>query len=135
MAVGEAFNAAGKTDILVRDGDRNLLVCECKFWKGAKSLNDAVDQLMSYLTWRDAKALLVVFNRTTQMTTVISTTESALPAHPSYRRGLKKSGETSFECVLERKDDHDREVHLFVVVMDVPSQNPTKRSQEPGSEL
>lgn len=111
-AVGEAFNASGKTDILVRDGDRNLLVCECKFWKGTKSLNDAVDQLMSYLTWRDAKALLV------------------LREHPLFRRDLKKSTESVFECVLERKDDRDREVHLSVMVMDVPSQNPTKRSKE-----
>ena len=129
-AVGEAFNASGKTDILVRDGDRNLLVCECKFWKGAKSLDEAVDQLMSYLTWRDAKALLVMFNRNTQMTTVLSAVEATLPKYPSYRRGLTRPSETVFECVLARKDDNDREVQLSVMVMDVPSQNPPKRSKE-----
>jgi len=129
-AVGEAFNASGKTDILLRDADKNLLICECKFWTGAKSLTDAVDQLMSYLTWRDAKALLVVFNRTTRMATVLKAIEQGIPEHLLYRRGFRSSGEAEFECVLQRTDDPDREVRLTVMVMDVPSDKPTRRSKE-----
>lgn len=129
-AVGEAFNASGKTDILLRDADRNLLICECKFWTGPKSLTDAVNQLMSYLTWRDAKALLVVFNRSTQMTTVLKAIEQGLPEHALYLRGFRLSGESEFECILHREDDPDREVRLTVMVMDVPSDRPTRRSKE-----
>ena len=29
-AAGEVFNAAGKTDILIRAGDRNVFIAECK---------------------------------------------------------------------------------------------------------
>jgi hypothetical protein len=32
--VAEAFNVAGKTDILVRHQNRNLFVAECKLWSG-----------------------------------------------------------------------------------------------------
>lgn len=32
-ATGETFNIFGKTDILLREGDRNVLITECKCWK------------------------------------------------------------------------------------------------------
>src|SRR6202041_3474783 len=62
-ATSETFNGAGKTDILLRVNDRNIFIAECKFWNGQKSLTDAIDQLFSYLTWRDSKAALIVFSR------------------------------------------------------------------------
>ena len=34
-ATGETFNAAGKTDILIRVEDRNVFIGECKWWSGA----------------------------------------------------------------------------------------------------
>jgi hypothetical protein len=33
-ASAEAFNYQGKTNILIRYEDRNLFICECKFWTG-----------------------------------------------------------------------------------------------------
>jgi hypothetical protein len=59
QATGETFNASGKTDILIRAGDRNVFIGECKIWKGPKELLKAIDQLLSYLTWRDTKAALI----------------------------------------------------------------------------
>ncbi len=29
----ETFNMSGKTDILLREGERNVFIAECKFWK------------------------------------------------------------------------------------------------------
>src|SRR5262249_10958172 len=54
-ATGETFNAAGKTDILVREGNRNLFIGECKIWHGSNKFAEAIDQLLGYLTWRDTK--------------------------------------------------------------------------------
>ena len=31
-ATSETFNGKGKTDILIRVGDRNIVIAECKFW-------------------------------------------------------------------------------------------------------
>ena len=31
-ATSETFNGKGKTDILIRVGDRNIFIAECKFW-------------------------------------------------------------------------------------------------------
>jgi hypothetical protein len=53
---------AGKTDILLREGDRNVFIAERKFWKGPKAFAEAIDHLLSYATWRDSKAVILVFN-------------------------------------------------------------------------
>jgi hypothetical protein len=63
-ATGETFNAAGKTDILVREGNRNLFIGECKIWEGSKKFLQGIEQLLSYLTWRDTKSAIIVFSRT-----------------------------------------------------------------------
>lgn len=39
-ATGQTFNMAGKTDILLREGERNVFIAECKFWKGPKALSN-----------------------------------------------------------------------------------------------
>ena len=64
-ATGERFNAQGKTDILVREDDRNIFIAECKFWRGDKSFTDTIDQLLGYIAWRDTKAAIILFNRRT----------------------------------------------------------------------
>jgi hypothetical protein len=54
-ATGETFNASGKTDILIREGNKNVFIAECKFWHGQKAFGEAIGQLLGYLTWRDSK--------------------------------------------------------------------------------
>jgi len=63
-ATGETFNAGGKTDILIRAENRNVFIAECKFWRGSKSFSDAKDQLLRYLSSRDSKCALLIFNQT-----------------------------------------------------------------------
>ena len=62
-ASAETFNYEGKTDILIRSGDKNIFIAECKFWGGQKMLTETIDQLLGYLTWRDSKAAILIFNR------------------------------------------------------------------------
>lgn len=47
-ATGETFNASGKTDILIREGNKNVFIAECKFWRGHKVFVEAVGQLLGY---------------------------------------------------------------------------------------
>jgi hypothetical protein len=54
-ASGETFNASGKTDILIKVDNKNIFIAECKFWDGVKKFNEAIDQLLGYLSWRDSK--------------------------------------------------------------------------------
>jgi hypothetical protein len=83
-ATGETFNSGGKVDILVRVTDRNVFVGECKWWSGSKSFADpetgesALDQLLSYTTWRDGKLALAVFVKNKELEPVVDSAQAKL---------------------------------------------------------
>ena len=121
QATGETFNHTGKTDIIVRSENKNIFVAECKFWTGPKGFNDAIDQLLGYTCWRDTKAAMIIFNRDTQMSTVLDKIPSIVENHPNYKRTVSRgAGETSFRYHFGHRDDMARELVLTVLVFDVP---------------
>jgi hypothetical protein len=66
-ATGETFNYQGKTDILIREENRNVFIAECKFWKGEKQFLETIDQLLPYVSWRDRKAAILIFDRNAKL--------------------------------------------------------------------
>jgi len=123
QASGETFNFAGKTDIIIRDGERNVFIAECKFWNGPKALTEALDQLLSYASWRDTKTATLLFNRGRQLSTVLDKIPLTVSAHPHCRRRVEYKSETGFRFVFEHPDDSGRELTLTVLVFEVPSPN------------
>lgn len=119
-ATGETFNMAGKTDILLREGDRNVFIAECKFWNGPKGIDKAVDQLLSYATWRDSKTAILVFNRGTETSTVLKGVDSAVQSHSNFKRIVRWPHESGFRYVLHANGDRNRELILTVLVFHVP---------------
>ena len=116
-SAGEAFNHKGKTDLMVKNGDDILFIAECKFWKGAKVLIDAISQLLGYLTWRDSKTALLIFNRDVGMTTALQSIEDAISKHSNYLSG-KKNGDARFDCVFHLNEDKNRRVKMAIFVFD-----------------
>jgi hypothetical protein len=113
-AAGEVFNAAGKTDILIRAEDRNVFIAECKIWKGPTTIRDALGQLLSYLTWRDTKAALLVFIRHGEPPTeVINKAIKEIEGHPNYKRTFRtgEDGER-YNFIVHAAGDPDREIRL-----------------------
>lgn len=121
QATGETFNHEGKTDILIRSDGRNIFIAECKFWRGEKVLEETVDQLLSYLSWRDTKAALIIFNRNKGLSAVIETAKNAMKAHPQYKRGPEVEGDTRFRYVLANPDDPNREIIVTLMIFDIPA--------------
>lgn len=119
-ATGETFNMSGKTDILLREGDRNVFIAECKFWKGPKVFGEAIDQLLGYATWRDSKTAILVFNRGTETSTVLSGMASIAKAHANFKRAADWPHESGFRYVLHSNGDKNRELILTVLVFHVP---------------
>jgi hypothetical protein len=119
-ATGETFNMAGKTDILLREGDRNVFIAECKFWKGPKAFAEAIDQLVSYATWRDSKTVILVFNRGTDTSTVLKGVDATAKAHANFKRVVDWPHESGFRYVLHANGDSSRELILTVLVFHVP---------------
>lgn len=120
-ATGETFNMSGKTDILLREGERNVFIAECKFWKGPKAFSEAIDQLLGYATWRDGKTAILVFNRGTEMSTVMTGVDATVKAHANFKRAVTWPHETGFRYVFHANGDKNRELTLTVLVFHVPS--------------
>ena len=116
-ATGETFRRSGKTDIRIENKDRAAFVAECKVWRGSSELNEATDQLLSYLTWRDCKTAIVIFNKSTAgFTEIQQKIPGIVKSHSNYERTLdnKQAGEWRFVC--RSKEDPGRKViiHIFM---------------------
>jgi hypothetical protein len=122
QATGETFNFQGKTDILIRADGRNVFIAECKIWKGEKAFLATLDQLLSYLSWRDTKAAVVLFNRNADFSAVLAKISETAPKHPLFKRDRGKSGESVFRYVFAQPNDSTREVILTVLAFDIPTQ-------------
>jgi hypothetical protein len=120
QATGETFNFEGKTDILIRVDGKNVFIGECKFWTGVKAFLETIDQLLSYLSWRDTKAAVVIFSRNAGFGAVLEKIAEAVPNHPNFKRNLGKLDESTFRYVFGQPGDANREITLTVLAFDVP---------------
>jgi hypothetical protein len=121
QATGETFNVGGRTDILVRERDRTVFIAECKFWGGAKVLLETIDQLLRYVSWRDTKTAIFIFNRNRDLTKVLDQISRTVSGHDCFVREIPYGGETEFRFVLHHRGDRERELTLTVLAFDVPA--------------
>jgi hypothetical protein len=120
-ATGETFNSEGKTDILIRRDDRNVFIAECKIWKGSKTIDETIEQILGYLSWRDTKTAILLFVRVKNFSSIVEQITALVEAHPSYKKTLPATGETEFRFVFGQRDDPNREIKLAVLLFAVPA--------------
>lgn len=118
-ATGETFSRRGKTDIFIPYGgdERAVFIAECKVWKGQKAFQDAIDQLLGYLTWRDSRAALIVFVRAGSPTEIGTKAIDTIRRHESFKRMGSSAGRETF--TLANRDDGKKEIHLALLVVPV----------------
>ena len=121
QAHGESFNAAGKTDLLIRVNDKNVFIVECKFWRGPKSLLQTFDQLLSYLTWHDTQAALLIFHRGKNFSNVLAKIVANIPKHKHFSSELEQVGETTFQHYFRYPTDAKRKILITTVAFLLPS--------------
>jgi hypothetical protein len=115
-AGGETFNGAGKTDILIRYKNSNVFIAEFKYWEGKKLFTDAISQLFGYLTWRDSKAALVVFNKNKDHTAVVDEINTILKEHACFVEQKETIEGTWLNFVMHFPDDESKTIQLAVQV-------------------
>jgi hypothetical protein len=120
-ATGETFNRQGKTDILIRENNRNVFIAECKIWHGAKKFVEAIDQLLSYLTWRDCKCALLVFNRQKDSSNVAQRMHDAMQEHASHRRTVAQSLDGDSRYIFVKESEPGREIVITTQIFDFPT--------------
>ena len=119
-AGGELFRKSGKTDMCVKEGDRAAFVAECTVWYGEKKLLGKVDQLISYLTWRDAKAALVIFNKKIgKFSELLEKVPVALAKHPSSVKDHGQQGDGEWRYMFRSTEDEGRRITVHVFLFDL----------------
>lgn len=120
--VGEAFNKKGKTDILLKyskDGS-NVFVAECKFWRGQKKLQEAISQLLGYLTHRDSKTALIVFVDQKEFTSTITTLKKEVRNHQYFHRFISDTYEHSFSYEFILPEDSKKIIQIEIMLFHFP---------------
>lgn len=118
VATGETFRAAGKTDISVNFEDRSAFIAECKIWRGAATFDNALTQLYSYLTWRDCKIALLIFNlENKDFGLLLNNIEQHITNHKNYISKTKKA-DNEWECVFKKEADYSENLNLNIFVAD-----------------
>jgi hypothetical protein len=123
VATAEAFRKCGKTDIRIEVENRAAFVAECKVWHGEKELLEAVGQLLGYLTWRDCRTALVLFNKDVSGFAAIQAKVPTILAKHSNQAGsvsTAQAGEWRYR--FRSADDPGRliTVHVFLFNLYVP---------------
>lgn len=119
-ATGETFRRAGKTDIRIEDQSRAAFVAECKVWRGTKELTLAVNQLLSYLTWRDCKAAIVIFNKhNAKFTELLTKVPETFREHPKFKKDLGQKCDGEWRFVLTSNEDELRQIIVNVFVFNM----------------
>lgn len=124
-ATGETFNGKGKTDILIRHQNANAFIAECKFWLGQKKLQEAIEQLLGYVTWRDTKTSIILFNKKNDLTAALEKVRETMEAHKHYRSSFSlaspelKNTETILGYKFTHPSDPDKEIFLTVLAFQI----------------
>ena len=119
-ATGETFNASGKTDILIREGNKNVFIAECKFWRGQKVFTEAINQLLGYLTWRDSKCALLIFNKTKDSSAVRQKMHEIMEALPEYRKTEFHQPNGDSRYILVKTSEPGKEIIVTTQLYDIP---------------
>ena len=117
---GETFNKRGKTDILVRGADSNEFIGECKFWHGKEVYLSTISQLLSYLSWRDTKAAIILFVPNMDFGSVIRKIKEHTSEHPNFFRLVSESDETWQNYEFKMNEDSGRTVSIAIMAYHMP---------------
>ncbi len=79
IGVREAKNRKGKTDIMLKAKDgKTKYIFELKIWAGITSLENAIEQLNSYLSWHDNYAGIIMFSHNKDFTKILEQVKAYL---------------------------------------------------------
>lgn len=118
----EAFNKKGKTDIRLIMPEGQILVIECKIWDGEKYYLDAIDQLLSYLTWKESWGILITFSKKKNFTEIIEKSKVIVKKHATYIEDSffeDKTRPHAYNTKHHLVKDTDKKVEIYNLFFDV----------------
>ena len=104
-----------------RVDDRTVFIAECKFWRGPKLFFETVDQLLGYLSWRDAKCALLIFNKTKDSSAVRQKMYELMTSRPEHRKTTSHSADGDARYIFVKPSDPGREIQIQTMLFDIPT--------------
>lgn len=117
---GETFNKSGRTDILIRYENSNIFVAECKFWNGKAGHLEAINQLLSYLTWRDSKTAIIYFVKRKEITPVVDEIAESTKMHSCCVRRLDTKHDSWQMFEFHLPNDLGCKVKVAILTFHIP---------------
>jgi hypothetical protein len=93
-------------------------------WRGHGQIASAIDQLLGYLTWRDRRAALILFNKSnSNFGAVLKALAGSLTGHPKMLREIPwpDCGEWRFVFSSHGDESSSSTVHVFAFDLYEPS--------------
>lgn len=118
QAQAECFRNKGKTDICIEYNNRAAFISECKIWKGVNTIQNTINQLLGYTTWKDTKLSIIIFNKKNKdFFSLINTFEENIKNVENYY-GHSKIGMNEFELLLN-SDNTGQYIKIRVFIFDL----------------
>ncbi|EJT6612796.1 TPA: hypothetical protein ACOTGN_000688 [Clostridium perfringens] len=118
-ATGETFNKRGKTDIHIPFDNKSAYIGECKIWTGKSLFIDAINQLFSYMRWRDTKTSLIIFNkRNKNFSKILCTIDDILEKHNQCVKRMRINN-NEWQCDFKKNNESDEIVYVNIVIYDL----------------
>jgi hypothetical protein len=111
----------GSERLLLRVDGRVVFIAECMFWDGPSTLVDAITRVLSYGSWHDTKAAVLIFDRGRDLVAVQPKVSDAVRSHRAYVRDMPYDSANGLRFLLRHPDDVQREVTLTVITFQMPS--------------
>ena len=93
-----------------------------KFWHGAKKFEDAIDQLLGYLTWRDRKCSLVIFDWQKNASAIVQKMHEKMAASKGHRKSISHDPTGNGRYVFVTEIDPGRENVISTLRFDIREQ-------------
>lgn len=118
-ATGETFNKIGKTDINIPFENKSAYIAECKIWHGIKKFSDAINQLVSYTTWRDVKTSLVIFNKDNKdFTKILDSIDNSLK-ETSLCINRTRINNHQWQCTFKKNTESTELIEINIAIYDL----------------
>jgi len=115
----ESKNRKGKTDILLRTKDGlNEHIFELKVWKGIQTLEEAIEQLLGYISWHNNHCGIIMFCYLKSFTTVLSEVEKLLQHNYDFDK-REKFIDNEFRFRLTHQTDNKKTIQTHLTLINL----------------
>jgi len=116
---GETFTRKGKSDIFIYFENKAAFIAECKIWHGEKILQEAINQLFTYITWRDVKVSIIIFNKENKDFEKLLSTINSFLENNDLCKNKTLANKNEWFCKFIKDKESTQIINVHLIVFDI----------------